>query len=110
MGHKVTVVAPDHPEGEPLNDGVTLMRFKYFPFRKLQRLAYGCGILPNLRTSWLAKTQIPFFLVAYFLTAIKTARKCDIIYANWNLSGLIGLWCRFLTKIPVVLHIRGSDY
>ena len=39
-------------------------RFAYFPVRGLQRLALGSGIRDNLRASWLARFQVPLYLVA----------------------------------------------
>ena len=43
-------------------EGVRIIRFPYFFPTRLQRLCYEGGILPNLKSSWLARFQLPFFL------------------------------------------------
>ena len=43
-------------------DGLDVYRFQYFYPSSLQRLAYGAGIIPNVKSSFAAKLNIPFFL------------------------------------------------
>jgi len=52
IGHDVHMLAPNDPVADDsVNDArVTVHRFRYFPAKR-HRLAYGSGILANLRAS-----------------------------------------------------------
>ena len=112
QGHLVTVVAPgayNFPKRE-VDNGIVINRFSYFPISKLQKLAYGPGILPNMRSSMIARCQIPFFLLAFLVTALRESRGHDIIHAHWSASAFPGFWCSRCYQIPVILSVRGSDF
>ncbi len=51
---------------------------------------------------------IPFFL-AYTRAVGRHAADCDIIHANWSLSGLAALLSRGRHKCPYVVTVQGSD-
>ena len=59
--HTVTCLVPWHPGAklEEEMDGVTVVRFKYF--FGFERLCYDGGILANMKKSFLAKLQPPFW-------------------------------------------------
>ena len=100
-GIEVDVVAPNDYSYKRFEiiDRVKIHRFSYFFPKRLQRLAYGSGIPTNLENSFLAKLQIPFFALSFFLGAFSTAKKCDIIYCQWIPSGFIGILLKkFLKK------------
>lgn len=68
-------------------------------------LAYGDGILQNLRARpWLVGA-VPLFLVAYARAARRGARSADIVHAHWIPSGLAAL----ATGKPFVLQVWGTD-
>ncbi len=113
---EVHVLAPDHvdvPKDPSLRDsGITLHHFRYFMPRNRQKLAYGFGILPNLRTnSWLY-FQIPFFLAAMFFSTWRLLRtvKPQLIHAHWLFpQGTISVLLGKLLDIPVVITTHGGD-
>jgi len=84
-------------------------RFQYFFPVKYQILTKKGGIMPNLKKSVLAKIQFPLFLFFMFLKGLKVSRKCDLIHAQWSLSGLIGILIKFFNRKPLILTVRGSD-
>ena len=51
--------------------------FPYFFPRSWQALAYGSGIIN--RTTLLAWIQLPFLLINFFFTALKSARKTQLV-------------------------------
>ena len=107
-GIDVSVVAPnsdDYKKFEVLHN-VKVHRFSYFFPRRLQKLAYGSGIPVNLRNSFLAKIQVPFFALSFLLKALQVSRKCDIIHAQWIESGAIGVIASFLARKPLVVTVR----
>lgn len=112
---RVIVLAP-HASGTTeteLLDGVEIIRFRYAPER-LERLAYGGGMLANLRQSPAAWALVPFFLVAQYLHASRLIRKHQVrlIHAHWLLpQGIVAamLVYRFGHRIRVVMTAHGSD-
>jgi len=113
-GYRVSVLAP-HDYGLKLKEninGVIVYRFPYFIPFKYQKVAYGPGILDNLKNSFLAKLQVPFFILFELLYAIKIIRKTksNILHTHWIIpQGLVGAICSKLFKIKHISTIHGSD-
>ena len=110
LQHTVHIVAPGsyHTPSQKSIDGINVHYFTYMIPRTLQRLAYGNGIISNLKKSIVAWFCLPFFLICFAITARKVSKTCDIIHANWIFSGLTALICRRKGK-KIVLTVRGSD-
>jgi glycosyltransferase involved in cell wall biosynthesis len=110
-GLQVAVLAP-HERGIPRRedmDGVYVKRFRYF-LPRWQRLAYGGGMPTNLRESWMARLQVPFFLVAFWWNALRMAPRSKLFHCQWTISGLVGYLSTRWIRRPVVLTVRGSDF
>jgi len=109
----IHVLAPDHPliQNTSLDKGVKNHWFKYLP-KKWQRLAYGSGILPNLkRNKWLY-LQVPFFLISMFFSLFFLCKKIkpDVIHAHWIIpQGFIAIMVGKLLNIPVIATAHGGD-
>jgi len=91
---------------------VRVFRFQYFWPPALERLAYGNGIINNLKSNLLLYLQIPFFLLAEYFAAKKiiNRKKIDVIHAHWLLpSGLVGLYLKKFYKVPLLITSHGSD-
>jgi|TARA_B100001964_G_scaffold69644_1_gene78985 glycosyltransferase involved in cell wall biosynthesis len=111
QGLRVGVLAP-HDRGAAAReevDGILVRRFRYF-LPSWQRLAYGGGMPTNLRESWGARLQVPFFLVAFWLRALGMARRSRVLHCQWTISGLVGYLVSLLIRRPVILTVRGSDF
>ncbi len=68
-------------------------------------IAYGNGILNNLRRRpWLV-LALPLFLVSFARAARRASCDADVIHAHWLPSGIPAL----ATGKPVVLQLWGSD-
>ena len=68
-------------------------------------LAYGAGIVGNLRRRpWLA-VLLPLFLASFALAARRAASRADVVHAHWLPSAAVGL----LTGRPVVAQVWGTD-
>ncbi|HZQ02942.1 MAG TPA: glycosyltransferase, partial [Gaiellaceae bacterium] len=68
-------------------------------------IAYGSGIVQNLRARpWLA-LALPLFLAAYARAARRAAREADVVHAHWLPSALAAL----ATGKPFVLQVWGTD-
>src|SRR5438132_614373 len=68
-------------------------------------IAYGGGIVQNVRRRpWLA-FLLPAFLASYALAARRAARRADVVHAHWIPSGLAAL----ATGKPFLLQVWGTD-
>lgn len=96
--NEVHVVAP-HAPGTKTNEhvaGVTIFRFRYC-LEHLQTLAYGGGILPNLKQNKFKLLLVPLFILGQLVLTIKLLRKheYDIIHAHWIIpQGLVAVIAR----------------
>lgn len=113
-GRKIIVLAP-HAYGSDKAEklgNMEIRRFQYFIPSKLQKIAYGAGIIPNVRGSFLAKLQVPFFLMSEFFAARSLIGKHnpDIVHAHWIIpQGLIGFVLKKIYKVPLIVTVHGSD-
>ncbi|HET9324320.1 MAG TPA: glycosyltransferase family 4 protein [Gaiellaceae bacterium] len=73
--------------------------FKHF------RLAYGSGIVGNLRRRPWRAALVPAFLAAYSRAARRAARDADLVHAHWLPSGIAAL----ATGRPFVVQLWGTD-
>ena len=89
-------------------EGIKIHRFQYAYPRFFQKLTSGGGIPSNMKSSFLAKIQLPFFLLSMMIKSFKVAKKCDIVHAQWALSGLIGVFIKKIYKKPLILTTRGA--
>ena len=92
-------------------NNLDVYRFQYFP-AKFQKVAYDGGILPNLKKSFLAKIQVPFFLLSEFFSIKKIIKKEKIgaIHAHWIIpQGFLSIFFKKKCKIPLIVSAHGSD-
>lgn len=111
-GADIHVLAPADNTGHLADSSdATVTRFRYLP-RAWQQLAYGSGILPNLKRRPLLWLQVPFFLIGMAIALFRTTRKWrpQIIHAHWVIpAGLIAILVGILTRIPVIVTLHGGD-
>jgi|SRR3989344_4629809 len=111
-GHRVKVVCPYYGKFSKKRetiDNVEIIRFQYFPI-KFQRLTEGGGMPSALKSSFIAKINMPFFIMSSILTSIKELRKCDLIHCQWALSGIPGIFIKFLFRKPMIVTTRGAEF
>jgi len=112
----VTVLAPidkGSKKSESL-DNIKIYRHKQGPFG-LCGLAYGSGILPNIRKNKALLLLAPFYLIYQFLELSRAVKKenISVIHAHWLIpQGLIAALYKTCInrKVKVVATIHGSDY
>jgi glycosyltransferase involved in cell wall biosynthesis len=68
-------------------------------------VAYGDGILQNLRARPWRALAFPLFLLAFARATRRAARNADVVHAHWLPSALAALAARR----PVVLQVWGTD-
>ncbi len=68
-------------------------------------VAYGAGIVGNLRAQPARTLALPAFLSAFSSVARTAARDADLVHAHWLPSGLVAL----STGRPFILQLWGTD-
>ncbi|MGR8979158.1 MAG: glycosyltransferase [Gammaproteobacteria bacterium] len=113
-GFDLHVLSPDHFSVSESGDNASVCdyRFRYFFPRKLQQLAYGSGILPNLKAKPWLLLLVPFFMINQFVSAWRLSHrlKPEIIHAHWVFpQGLIAALIGRQLGIPVIVTAHGGD-
>ena len=62
----------------------------------------------SFKKEFLAKIQVPFFMLAFMIKSLRVARKSDVINAHWTLSGLAAIPIKVFLGKPVVLTEHGG--
>ncbi len=109
--NEVKVVCPYYgkfSKKKEIVDGVEIRRFQYFPLR-FQKLTEGGGMPSSLKASFIAKLNMPFFMISSILKSVKELRKCEVIHCQWTLSGVSGIFVKYLFRKPMILTTRGAD-
>ena len=68
-------------------------------------IAYGAGIMGNLRRQPWRAALLPAFLASFRRAAGRRARDADLIHAHWLPSGLVAATC----GRPFVVQLWGTD-
>jgi glycosyltransferase involved in cell wall biosynthesis len=115
---KVTVLttsyprSPDDVAGAFVRDAVEHLRGAGFEVAVVSPasfphfgLAYGHGIVGNLRRRPWRALLLPFFLASYAWAARRASRDADVVHAHWLPSALPAL----ATRKPFVLQVWGTD-
>ncbi len=105
---EVSALVPASPGVQDVEtmQGVLVRRFAYFYPRRLQALAYGRGMRENLRASWLARLQVPFFLSTQLaaLHRCLTQQMFDVVNSHWLVpQGLTAALLR--RRAPTFRHV-----
>ncbi|MFC2023753.1 glycosyltransferase [Chloroflexota bacterium] len=113
QGIDVRVIAM-HSPGLPIRErmeGIEIVRPRYWwpESWEMLRREGAAGLPATWQKYPQARLQIlPFFLV-HTVAAARYARSCDVVHAEWTLSGAAALASRWLHQRPVMVTLQGSD-
>jgi glycogen synthase len=68
-------------------------------------IAYGSGVVGNLRRQPWRVPLVPAMLGSFALAARRAARGVDLVHAHWLPAGAVALTC----GKPFVVHLHGTD-
>lgn len=88
---------------------IEIHRFQYFYPRSLQRLCYGSGIPDNLKRSFLAWVQIPFFGWAASFSSLRYGRSAQVVYCHWLPTLIPAFLLKLFFKARLIAVLHGSD-
>lgn len=86
--------------------GVEVHRFRYAS-DEFERLAYGPGILTNVKRDPRAALAFPGFVRAMRAATARAARSADVLHAHWAQNAFVAGAGR--GPAPLVLTLHGSD-
>jgi len=76
-------------------------------FRRM--LAFGSGILPNIKRNPWAVIQIPGLLFAFMRSLVHHRAEYTLIHANWLINVVPSVCAGLLLGKPVIVTARGED-
>jgi len=94
-------------------EGMHIIKHPQSPFNA-QRIAYGSGILPNIRKNKLLLFAVPFYFLyqLHYIRRIIRKEKIQLLNAHWLIpQGLTAvIYKRFFNrKIKLVVTVHGTD-
>lgn len=104
----VTVLAPAAigAKTEEVLEGVNVLRYHYFPVRKLETLCYPGAIVPRIKEKKARAFLVPFLFLALMNTLRKIHKDYDIIHAHWLIpQGIV----QSSFKTPYIVTGHGTD-
>ena len=112
--YNIIVLAPHYKNAKKREamGKLQIRRFVYFKPEILQKLCYNGGIIPNMRSSFLAKIQMPLLILSEFFVSYRVIKREHIgmVHAHWILpQGFVGVFLKKLFKIPLLTTVHGSD-
>lgn len=108
---EITVVAPefDRPESFRSDPTYRLCCFQYAP-RAWQKLAHSPGGIPvALRRQPLYYLLLPVFFASMFVACLRVSRTVSLVHANWSINGVVAGLAGWISGVPVVTTLRGTD-
>lgn len=111
---QVHILAP-HCRGAPRREkigNVDIRRFRYFAPARAQRLSEGGTMTINLRTSVLAKLQVPFFALAQVFAVWRLVQEtgAKVVNSHWLIpQGFTTALVSRRLGVRHVLHVHAAD-
>jgi glycosyltransferase involved in cell wall biosynthesis len=104
-GYSIAVVTPKIYRDSPCLEKKGGPPVYRFPFFSGNRLLIEREKIPYLR-------MIMYYVSGMLLTLfVVLRRRCDLIHVHWAVpTGMIGVFCQFLLRKPLVVTVHGSDF
>ncbi len=111
QGMQVRVIAMHCPGASTYEvmDGVEVIRPRYLPERYEILRKESAGLPALWQKNPLLRLAILPFLLVQTVALLRYARDCDLIHAQWTLSGMLVWITRWLHRKPYLVTVHGSD-
>jgi glycosyltransferase involved in cell wall biosynthesis len=102
-----------HSKSKEQYGNINVIRHPQFPFNMLT-IAYGSGIVPNLKKNPLLWTGVPFYFLfqIYFINKICSLYNINCLHAHWLLPNAFSAALykfAFNKKVKLITTLHGSD-
>lgn len=106
--YDVTVLAPTAIDAasEEMLEGVHVLRYRYFPIKKMETLCYPGAIVPRIKEKKIRIFLVPFLLLGLWRKLVRIAKDYDYIHAHWIIPQ--GIVQGFFHK-PYLVTGHGTD-
>lgn len=106
--YDVTVLVPMAPGAKNMEtmEGVTVVRYHYFPIHKWETLCYPGAIVPRIKEKKIRVLLVPFLLISLYFHLWKMIPEYDIVHAHWLIPQ--GIVQSFFKK-PYIVTGHGGD-
>ena len=106
---RVTVLVPSAPKAKSreIMEGVEVLRYRYFPVKRLETLCYPGAIVPRIKEKKQRGLLVPFLFLALWWKLFRIGRNYDVIHAHWLVPQ--GIVQGFLHKTPYIVTGHGGD-
>lgn len=110
-GARGAVIVPKDLERETLEESgnFSVLRASYGLFRS-GSLAFGAGIVPNIRKDPSRMLQIPSLLFSMARSALRVTESESVISAQWIFCGVAAWLVSLRSGVPYTITIRGEDF
>jgi glycosyltransferase involved in cell wall biosynthesis len=113
LGHDVTVLAPHDPAVVPdWQSEVAVRRVRFIWTDSWSRLGHARSLASDVHLKWHAYPLVALFSFFSIVQLSAEIRRhgADIIHAQWLIpGGFIGAVASWLTGVPLVISVHGSD-
>lgn len=106
--YDVTVLVPAAPGAKDFEEmeGMHVIRYHYFPIKKLETLCYPGAIVPRIKEKKVRMLLVPFLFCSMFFNLKKIIKHFDFVHCNWLIpQGII----QAFFKKPYILTGLGGD-
>lgn len=104
----LVVVPRDSDESYSPLKNFKVERFNYSLVGR-RSLAFGAGIVPNIRRNPAVMLQIPGLLAGFFFALLSNRRDLNLIFCNWLVTSIPAVLFSSVIRVPVVVAVRGED-
>lgn len=104
----ITVLVPACPgaKDSEVLEGISVIRYHYFPIHKLETLCYPGAIVPRIKQKKLRALLVPFLFIGLWNALRKNVRNYDVVHAHWLIPQ--GIVQSFFDK-PYIVTGHGGD-
>lgn len=104
----VTILVPATPgaKKKEIIEGISVVRYHYFPINKWETLCYPGAIVPRIREKKIRILLVPFLLISLWLHLLFMLPEFDIVHAHWLIPQ--GIVQSFFRK-PYIVTGHGGD-
>lgn len=104
----VTALVPSAPGAaqREVLEGVTVIRYHYFPIHKWETLCYPGAIVPRIKEKKIRIFLVPFLFLALFFQLLRRLKDYDLVHAHWLIPQ--GIVQSFFRK-PYIVTGHGGD-